>query len=46
MAECDSEVSIMRRPWPNGGLLSHGKVTKGYVIFQGLVVELVGCLVA
>ena len=24
MSECDHESSIMRRPWPTGGLLLHG----------------------
>ena len=25
VSECDRESSIMRRPWPTGGLLRHGK---------------------
>jgi hypothetical protein len=25
VSECDRETSIMRRPWPTGGLLCHGK---------------------
>jgi len=27
VCECDRESSVMRRPWPNGGLLHHGKIT-------------------
>jgi hypothetical protein len=25
VSECDRKTSIMRRPWPNGGPLCHGK---------------------
>ena len=25
-SECDREASIMRRSWPTGGLLCHGKI--------------------
>ena len=25
VSECDREASTMKRPWPTGGLLSHGK---------------------
>ena len=28
VSECDREVSIMRRPWPTGGLSHHGKKKK------------------
>ena len=26
VSECDGDASVLRRPWPTGGLLSHKKV--------------------
>jgi len=28
VSECDLETSLMKRPWPTGGLLRHGGKTK------------------
>ena len=31
-SECDREAWIMRRPWPTGGLLCHGKTKYGLIL--------------
>ena len=42
LTECDHESSIMRRPWPTGGLLCHGKkdqINVYYHNFTLLIIE-------